>query len=719
MTTTTVWPDDDDGRPALHLVHPTGDGPDDQPDAETYAVGPVIEGVPVDADDRGERDEVPLSAAWAAVTSGTAGPRTPILPGWLVGPQRRQVFAAVADLTAYTVLFHAARLPKYTAKVAVYAPAGAIRTAGRLLRWASAEEGNWRLRQHAADTGDAHTWQALNRTRSKEARGRWWALAAGTVTAAVGLFALAASGFVTPPAAWLALAALVLVLARAGRPADKPITDRVANGPRFTKLTADMVRSAFINLGFSVMKEPGSISFVHPGIHRDGPGWLARVNLPAGLEAVKVLEKRGALSSALRLPVDQVWPSPGPEHAGQVDLWVGYAPASKMGKPRWGLDSPTARTSYFELEEFGTDERQRPVRTQLAFQNFLIGGRPGSGKSYAGRTFVTVAALDPTVEIKIVEYKGTGDFLDLAPLCSTYACGLSDEDFATGLAVLNWGLAEAERRGKRIKEAYLRGEAPERKVTPELARKPGSGLHPILIVIDEAHELFGDSMVGKDAAGAAERLAKRGRALGITLVIITQIPDKDSLPTGITRNIGIRWCLAVPDQVANDMILGTGAYKRGITGSVYRPVVDAGWGVLTGLAEPTAVRGHFPDPDAVARIVNRATALRGGQVVGAADAQLTAARDLLADLLAVAVRNGQHWAPAASALTERWPHAYPAMTPEALSELARARGVTSADVKIGGRVLKGYKVTDVRALVADRDGAPDGTNTDPGSATDS
>ncbi|WP_203708566.1 FtsK/SpoIIIE domain-containing protein [Asanoa iriomotensis] len=708
----TVWPDDDD-RPKLHLVIPSTRAhpdPDTATDAETRPVGPVIEGVPVDIDDRpAERLDVPLTTAWADVTSGNVRPRTPIIPAWLRGSQRRQVARAIGNLAGYTLAFHATRSPKYAAKVAVYAPVGAVRVVGRLLHWATAEEGNWRLRQNAATTNDAHTWQALNRTRSREARGRWWALAAGVVAAIVGLFVLRGTGFVTPPMAWAALAALVLVLARVGRPADRPITDRVANGPRFTKLTAEMVRAAFTSLGFSVMKEPGSISFVHPGIHRDGPGWLARVNLPAGLEAVKVLERRGALSSALRLPVDQVWPSPGPEHAGQVDLWVGYQPSSKMGKPRWGLDSPTARTSYFELEEFGTDERQRAVCTQLAFQNFLIGGRPGSGKSFAGRAIVTIGMLDPTVEIKIVEYKGTGDFLDLAPICSTYACGLSDEDFATGLAILNWGLAEAERRGKRIKEAYLRGEAPERKVTPELARKPGSGLHPILIVIDEAHELFGDSVVGADAASAAERLAKRGRALGITLVIITQIPDKDSLPTGITRNIGIRWCLAVPDQVANDMILGTGAYKRGITGTVYRPVVDAGWGVLTGLTEPTAVRGHYPDPEATARIVARATALRGGLRVGAADEQLAAARDLLADMLAVAGRNGQHWAPAASALTERWPDAYPAMTPEALSELARARGVASVDVKISGRNLKGYKVTDVRALIAARDAA-DGTD---------
>lgn len=679
-----------------------GPGTDLEPvgDAETVHVGEVIEGVPVDPDD------VPLTTTW---TSLTTRPRVPIIPAWLRDKREFGARARAArDLAGYTVLFYLTRTPKYAAKTAWYAPKGVYRTVGRIIHWASAEEGNWNLRQHAATSNDAYTWQALNRTRSKEARGRWWLVIPATLVLALVLLVLAATGTVPTAGWWAALAGLVIVMARVGRPIDTPIIDRVSNGPKFTKLTAEMVRSAFANLGMSRMKDPASIAFKHPGIHRDGPGWLARIDLPEGMEAVKVLEKRDALSSALRLPVDQVWPTAGPDHAGQVDLWVGYKPASKMGKPRWPLADDSARTSYFELTEFGYDQRLRPIKAQGFGMNYLIGGRPGSGKSYAGRSLVTTFLLDPTVEMKIAEYKGTGDFLDMEPLCSTYVCGLADEDMAAGLAILNWGLAEAERRGKRIKDAYVRGDAPERKVTPELAAKPGSGLHPIVIVIDEAHELFGDSTVGKEAGLAAERLAKRGRALAITLIIITQIPDKDSLPTGITRNIGIRWCLAVPDQVANDMILGTGAYKRGITGTIYRPGIDAGWGVLTGLAEPTSVRNHFPTPEEAARIIGRATALRRGTVIG--KDSLPAARDLLADLLEVAAANGQHWDKAAPALTDRWPEAYPAMTQDALSELARAQGLASVDVKVAGRNRKGYKVPELRKLIADRDTAANADN---------
>ncbi len=271
--------------------------------------------------------------------------------------------------------------------------------------------------------------------------------------------------------------------------------------------------------------------------------------------------------------------------------------------------------------------------------------------------------------------------------------------------MLTWGLAEAERRGERIRKAYERGEAPERKVTPELAQRPGSGLHPVFILIDEAHELFGDDEHGAAAKSAAIRLAKRGRALGITLVICTQIPDKDSLPTALTRCIGIRWCMAVPDQVANDQILGTGAYKRGLTGTAYRPVLDAGWGIMLGLAEPTAVRSQYPDPATTQAIMARATALRGGELVGS-DIARTDTRDVLDDVLRVFAhlgRPGVTWQQLAELLAAEFPEAYAGHNPESLSALVRAAGVPSVDVKSGGKGIKGCKRVDIEAAIGRRE----------------
>jgi S-DNA-T family DNA segregation ATPase FtsK/SpoIIIE len=49
----------------------------------------------------------------------------------------------------YVLGYHAVRSPKYAAKASVYAPVGFFRATGKLLQWASAEQGNWALRQRA------------------------------------------------------------------------------------------------------------------------------------------------------------------------------------------------------------------------------------------------------------------------------------------------------------------------------------------------------------------------------------------------------------------------------------------------------------------------------------------------------------------------------------------------------------------------------------------
>lgn len=643
-------------------------------------------------------DPPPVPTSWL-----TPPDRHPIVPLWLLNAQeRRQQLRRAGEEARYVGAFHAVRVPLYGARVARYAPVGLVLGVARLIRWATAEEGNWGLRQHAASRGDAATWAQLNSVRARESRWRWWVVGALTLLVMAGVTA----ALTQPLPDWIRWTGVLVAVgasARAGRPQDKPITDRVTNGPTFTKLTAEMVRAALVAAAPDKIKDPGDIKF-HDEIHKDGPGYLARLTLPAGLEAVTMIERRGRIASGLRLPVDQVWPAAGPGHAGQLDLWVGYQPASKMGQPRWSLTKPGARTSIFEPFEFGTDQRQRPVMATLFARNWLIGGVPGSGKSYAARALALGAALDPIVELMIVEYKGTADFGDLAALCSVYACGVDDEAFATGMNMLTWGLEEARRRGKRIADARARGEAPEGKVTPELARRPGSGLHPIVMVIDEAHELFGDATVGKDAAKAAERLIKRGRALGIIVILATQIPDKDSLPPIITRCVTMRWCLAVQDYYANDMILGTGAYKRGLSATHLRPDEDAGWGIVTGLKEPTSVRSHFPSPEVTAEMIAHATRLRGGQVIGAG-AVVPPARDVLADverILTAAGGAGMHWEPLARRLAEIDPAAYAGATGDSVSALVRGAGVESRDVRFDGAVRKGARCVDVADAIAKR-----------------
>src|SRR5262249_3440376 len=139
-------------RPLLRLLNDTDPAPlTPDGDAETYTDADEPLGAPVDAPDAG------MGLSWADPAARTA--RLPLLPGWMA--DRATMFAtcrAVADVAWYHVRFHGLRGPGYAVKTVWYAPIGAVRTVARLLRWASAEQHNFGLRQRAADGGDAYTW---------------------------------------------------------------------------------------------------------------------------------------------------------------------------------------------------------------------------------------------------------------------------------------------------------------------------------------------------------------------------------------------------------------------------------------------------------------------------------------------------------------------------------------------------------------------------------
>src|SRR5262245_13031648 len=98
-------------------------------DQEAVVIDRPAQGAPVDPPDEPARSRQP---------------RLPIVPKWL--SSRQDVVNTLRwtlNQAGYTLAFHGLRLPKYAGKTALYAPVGALRTLGRLLRWATAEDGNY------------------------------------------------------------------------------------------------------------------------------------------------------------------------------------------------------------------------------------------------------------------------------------------------------------------------------------------------------------------------------------------------------------------------------------------------------------------------------------------------------------------------------------------------------------------------------------------------
>jgi len=180
-------------------------------------------------------------------------------------------------------------------------------------------------------------------------------------------------------------------------------------------------------------------------------------------------------------------------------------------------------------------------------------------------------------------------------------------------------------------------------------------------------------------------------ALGIIVILSTQRPDKESVPPAVTGLIIARFCLMVPGQVENDMVLGTSSYKNGYKAISFRPKVDAGLGWLKGSEDgvPQITRTYYLDLPASERITSRARDMRdrAGVLTGYAlgEADDAAPRDVLADVLAVLGDDaGLHWGELADRLANRWPDRWSDISAESLSAQLRALGVPSVDVRMGG-----------------------------------
>jgi S-DNA-T family DNA segregation ATPase FtsK/SpoIIIE len=263
-------------------------------------------------------------------------------------------------------------------------------------------------------------------------------------------------------------------------------------------------------------------------------------------------------------------------------LWVADKGKRGAGAGPWPLLHDGV-VDVFDGVPLGKTQRGAVINAPLFEANYLIGGRPGQGKSAVMRTLLLGAALDPTAELWVFVMGQSPDFKPFQPRLSRYEMGMDDAVAEAAMQALADLLTEMERRGKVLERQP--GSPP--KTSRKLADKPTLGLHELVCAIDECHELFQHPQYGKQAAEWAVRLIKRGRKYGITLILATQSPTKDSIPKEVTRNVSCGLAFSVADHVANDGLLGAGKYRAGIRATDLRMKTDRGTCVAVGVTDAT------------------------------------------------------------------------------------------------------------------------------------
>jgi S-DNA-T family DNA segregation ATPase FtsK/SpoIIIE len=643
-------------------------------------------------------------AAYVDVSDGQAARKAVIPAHWRTREAARRHVRLAAERNAHRAAYHGVRSPAYAALATGYAVRGVFVTAIRVIEWWHIPNTAALERQAAAD-GLLNDHLRLHKQGRETRKARGIIVAICATVAALAVLALVA--YAPWPVLALAAAAVFTMLARAGRPQGKTITTRAEIPAQVQPPDSGVIIRALGAIGNAEINKAitaGTFPPLPSPVREDGPGWRAEIDLPYGVTATQVIDRREQLASGLRRPLGAVWPEPvSHEHAGRLELFVGRADISKAKPPPWPL-LRSGQADVFQPQPFGTDVRGRQVKVPMAYLNMLIGSIPRQGKTATVRVRACTYALDPIVELWFHELKGSGDLDPLEQVCHRFVSGIDDESIAYTARSLKLLRAEIERRTGRLK-ALPRELCPDKRVTREIGARRSRKLWPIACVIDECQNLFSHDKYGKDAADDAVFIIKIGPAFGVMLDLATQRPDAKSLPTGVSSNAGLRFCLKVMDQTANDMVLGTSAYKNGIRATTFRPEVDAGLGYLVGAsAHPQVVRTYYLDMPATERIAARARAVREatGTLSGVALGQEDQAprRDVLADAREVlAGTSGMHWQPLADRLADRFPDRWAEASGDAVRAELGARGVPSVVVVMDGQRARGCRAADVDKAV--------------------
>lgn len=269
----------------------------------------------------------------------------------------------------------------------------------------------------------------------------------------------------------------------------------------------------------------------------DAWGFTARVILRKGTTAVQAINQVPAIESGLGIRPGSVRALPDPHRADRVILRViendPHAQAITWpGQPDTSITRPV---------DIGLFEDGRPVRAVILRRNVLIGGTTGSGKSGIVNVILAYLAACADVMVWGVDLKGG---MELQPWARCLARLATTPREAA--ALFRDAITELDRRAAMMAARGARTWQP----TPEYPA--------LVIVVDEYAEMPAGTQDDSDS------LARRGRAVAVSLLAATQRPTQEAMGGNAVRSqMDVRICLRVRERRDIDLILGQGSYSAG------------------------------------------------------------------------------------------------------------------------------------------------------------
>lgn len=275
----------------------------------------------------------------------------------------------------------------------------------------------------------------------------------------------------------------------------------------------------------------------------------------------ELLKKTEGLAAALGRDLTMVDIDKVPGNAGRASLWTADSDPFEAPRPSPLLQQQGPIDSWKDGIPVAFGKRGNTIKLPLINQNTLVGGMARSGKGVGASNLVVGAAMDPWVNLRIVagKYNGEWDPYARAGVASTYFKP-SPERL---LALLRGLLADKDRRERDL------GRQGKSKLIHGLIGTLG-GIE--LLVIDELATYTRPGKPLRDEILAAlEELSQVSLGAGILMVLITQYPEVDVLPTGLAMNCGTKWAMRVDTAAQSNAILGAGSAGAGRDASKFAP----------------------------------------------------------------------------------------------------------------------------------------------------
>ena len=305
------------------------------------------------------------------------------------------------------------------------------------------------------------------------------------------------------------------------------------------------------------------------------------------------------------------------------------------GKPAVGIEIENENISVVTIREMIASDAFRNAESKLTFvvgkdiagkaivadlkkmPHLLIAGSTGSGKSVCINSIIAsimykarpdevkLVMIDPKV-VELSNYNGIPHLL--IPVVT---------DPSKSAAALNWAVEEMDERYNKFADENVRQlsgynekiEAKNQKALKAAGRNPKTGdsdeesdsviLEPkmpqVVIIIDELADLM--MTAPSQVQDSIIRIAQKGRAAGIHLIIATQRPSVDVITGLIKANVPSRIAFAVSSQVDSRTILDMGGAEKlvGRGDMLFNPL---------GTGKPTRIQGAFISDSEVNKLID-------------------------------------------------------------------------------------------------------------------